>query len=299
MEIRVLKYFLAVAKEGSITRAAKSLHLTQPTLSRQLKELEEELGQQLLIRTNHNVTLTPEGLILRKRAEEVIELLEKTQNEIKTAKDTISGEIYIGSGETEILKYIADVIKEIRQTYPQIIFHLYSGNLEDVTEKLDRGLLDFGVIMAPCDSSKYDNIRMPEKDIWGVVMPKDNLLSKKSSITLDDLENVPLILARKVFRSYSQNNEFYKWFHKKRKKLNIAVTHNLFYNAAVMSERGVGCVLTLNNLANTSKTNNLCFRPLHPVLETGWDIVWKKQQVFSPAAKLFLERLRNNFSMTD
>ncbi len=292
MDIRVLKYFIAIAKEGSITKAANTLHLTQPTLSRQIKDLETELGQQLLIRTNHNVTLTPEGLILRKRAEEAIDLLEKAKNEIKTAKNTISGEIFIGSGETDVIKSIADIIKEIRQEYPKIIFNLYSGNLEDVTEKLDRGLLDFGIIMSPCDILKYDNILLPEKDTWGIVMRKDSHLSVKTSVTLEDLESVPLILARKVFRSYPQNNEFYKWFNEKKEKLEIAATHNLFYNAAVMAERGVGYVLTLNNLVNTSKTGSLCFRPLKPALEVSWDIIWKKNQIFSPAAKLFLEKLQ-------
>ena len=290
--IRVLKYFITVAKEGSITKAANSLHLTQPTLSRQIKEMENELGHQLFIRTNHNVILTPEGLILRKRAEEVIDLLDKAKNEIKTVNKTISGEIFIGSGETNVLKSIADVIKDIRNEYPKIIFHLYSGNLEDVTEKLDRGLLDFGVIMTPCDTSKYDRITLPEKDLWGVVMRKDSPLAIKKVVTLEDLESVPLILARKVFRSYSQNNEFYKWFNEKRDKLEIAATHNLFYNAAVMAERGVGYVLTLNNLVNTSKISSLCFRPLAPSLEVGWDVIWKKNQVFSPAAKLFLEKLQ-------
>ncbi len=296
MDVRVLKYFVTVANQGSITAAANVLHLTQPTLSRQIKDLENELGQQLLIRTNHNIILTPEGMILKKRAEEVIELLDKAKNEIRSVKDNIVGEIFIGSGETDVLRYVGDIINEIRKDYPQIIFHIYSGNLEDVTEKLDRGLLDFGIIMSPSDSLKYDKISLPDKDIWGVVMKKDSPLASKKFVTLEDLEEVPLILARKVFRTYSQNNEFYKWFNEKRDKLEIAATHNLFYNAAVMAERGVGYVLTLNNLTNTSKTSKLCFRPLEPALKAGWDVVWKKNQVFSPAARLFLEKLKKTCS---
>lgn len=297
MDIRILKYFLAIAKEGSITKAANFLHITQPTLSRQIKELEAELGQQLLIRTNHNVTLTPEGIIFRKRAEEVIELIDKAKREINTDNNTIEGEIFIGSGETEILKHVACIIKEIRKKYPKIIFHMHSGNLEDVTEKLDRGLLDFGIVMAPSDLTKYDSVPLPQKDLWGVVMPKDTQLAQKNFVTLQDLENIPLILARKVFRSYSQNNEFYRWFNQKRDKLDIAATHNLFYNAAVLAEAGIGYVLTLDNLANTSKTGKLCFRPIKPKIETGWDIIWKKHQVFSPASKLFLEKITEKFGV--
>lgn len=295
MDIRVLKYFLAIAKEGSITAAANSLHLTQPTLSRQIKELESELGQKLLVRTNHNVLLTPEGVIFRKRAEEVIDLLDKAQGEINSAKDTISGEIYIGSGETDLNKYLADIINKIRSKYPQIVFHMYSGNLEDVTEKLDRGLLDFGIVMSPSDISKYKSVQIPDKDVWGIVMPKADKLASKDYVTLEDIEKFPLILPRKVFRAYAQNNEFYRWFNEKKDKLNIAATHNLFYNAAILAEHGAGYMLTLNNLANTSKTASLCFKPIKPALEAGWDIIWKKNQVFSPACKIFLEYLEKNF----
>lgn len=295
MEIRVLRYFLTVAREGSITGAANYLHLTQPTLSRQLQDLERELGQKLLIRTNHNVTLTPEGMILRKRAEEILDMVDKTEKEFSSIKENISGEIYIGSGETDIIRCIGKVIQEIHSEFPQIIFHMYSGNLEDVTEKLDKGLLDFGIVMQPSDLSKYHRISLPEKDIWGVVMRKDSQLAKKDFVVLKDLENIPLILSRKAFREPVSDNEFYRWFNEKKEKLNIALTHNLFFNAAVMAELGVGYLLTLNNLANTSKNADLCFRPLSPKFEAGWDFIWKKYQVFSPAAKLFLQKIEEKF----
>lgn len=296
MEIRVLRYFLTVAREGSITGAANYLHLTQPTLSRQLQDLERELGQKLLIRTNHSIKLTPEGMILRKRAEEILDMVEKTENEFSSLKQNIAGEIHIGSGETDAFKSVADIIKEIQKNYPNIIFHIYSGILEDVVEKIDNGLLDFGIVMHPEDLSKYNVISLPDKDVWGIVMRKDSALAKKDTITLKDLETLPLILSRKAFRKPTPDNEFFKWFNENKNKLNIAATHTLFYNAAIMVEEGVGYMLTLNNLANTSKTSNLCFRPIEPEISTGWAVIWKKYQVFSPASKIFIETVQNKLN---
>ncbi len=295
MELRVLKYFLAIAKEGSITRAANSLHLTQPTLTRQLQDLEKELKQKLLIRGKYKVTLTPEGMILRKRAEEIVEMVEKTEAEFLSISDTISGDIYIGGGESDSMKYIAEIIKEIQIDFPQIKFHIYSGNAEDVIEKLDKGLLDFGILIHPVDISKYDNITLPEKDLWGVVMRKDSPLAKKKYIELDDLENIPLLNSRQAIRKTSDKNEFIEWFQNRFDKLNTVATFNLVYNAAVMVKAGIGYAITLNKLVDISKESELCFRPLKPKLESRLDIVWKKYQVFSPAAKLFLNKLQEKF----
>ena len=295
MEIRVLKYFLTVARIGSITGAANYLHLTQPTLSRQLKDLEQELGKKLLIRTNHDVSLTPEGMILRKRAEEILNMVEKTENEFSSLRNEITGEIHIGCGETDTLHVVASLIKEIQENYPGIIFHMYSGIFEDVIEKIDNGLLDFGITMQPTDLSKYNAINLPLKDTWGIVMRKDSELASKDFITFEDLEKVPLIFSRKVFRKPTPDNEFFRWFNTNKNKLNIAATHTLFYNAATMVEQGIGYMFTLNNLINTSKNSNLCFRPIKPAMETGWDIIWKKYQVFSPASKLFLEKIQEKF----
>ena len=297
MELRVLKYFLAVAREGSITAAANSLHLTQPTLTRQLQELEKELNQKLLIRGKYKVTLTSEGMILRKRAQEIVELVEKTQAEFLAISDTLKGDVYIGGGETDSMKYIAQIIKDIQNKYPDVKFHLYSGNAEDVIEKLDRGLLDFGILIQPIDLSKYDYITLPEKDVWGVIMRKDNPLSKKSEITLDDVIAMPILASRQMSPKYSKDSGFLDWFGDKYDKLNIAATYNLLYNAAVMVKAGVGNAISLDKLANTSKESELCFRPLAPRLESGLDIVWKKQQVFSPAAKLFLNKLHEKFAI--
>ncbi len=296
MEIRVLRYFLAVAREGSITKAANSLHLTQPTLTRQLQELEKELKQKLLIRGKYKVTLTPEGMILRNRAREIIDLADKTEAEFMAISDTISGDIYIGGGESDSMKYIAEIIKEIQSEFPDIKFHLYSGNAEDVMEKLDRGLLDFGILIQPVDFSKYDHIPLPEKDVWGVIMRKDSPLADKNYIVLDDLINLPLISSRQMSPKYSKDSGFLDWFGDSYNKLNIAATYNLVYNAAVMVKAGVGYAVTLDKLADTSKESDICFKPLSPKLESGLDVVWKKYQVFSPAAKLFFEKLRDKFA---
>lgn len=295
MEFRVLQYFLTVAREGSITGAANYLHLTQPTLSRQLQDLEKELGQKLFNRGQLNISLTPEGMILRKRAEAIIDMVEKTQNEFTSLKNDISGEVHIGAGETETLKSIGDIINDIRSIHSEIIFHMYSGIMEDVLERIDNGLLDFGIVMQPVDLAKYNAINLPEKDVWGVVMRKDSPLVKKEFVTYEDMEKVPLILSRKAFRKPTPDNDFYRWFNKNQSKLDIAATHTLFYNAALMVEQGVGYMFTLDNLANTSQSSNLCFRPIEPAFYCSWALVWKKYQMFSPAAKLFLEKMQEKF----
>lgn len=294
MEIRVLKYFLAVAREGSITKAANSLHLTQPTLTRQLQELEKELRQKLLIRGKYKVSLTPEGIILKKRAEEIIEMVEKTEEEFNSLSEDISGDIYIGSGETDSMKFIAEVMKDLQTNYPKIRFHIYSGNAEDVTEKLDKGLLDFGILIQPIDLSKYDSITLPQKDVWGVIMRKDSPLAKKKVITLKELRSVPIIASRQMSEKYSADSGFLDWFGNEFKNLNIASTYNLIFNAAIMVKAGLGYAVTLDKLINTNDSE-LSFKPLSPKLESGLDIVWKKNQIFSPGAKLFLEKLQNKF----
>lgn len=296
MEIRVLKYFLAVAQEGSITGAANSLHLTQPTLTRQLQDLEKELKQKLLIRGKHKVTLTAEGMILRKRAREIIDMVEKTEAEFQSISDTIQGDIYIGCGETDSMKYIAQIFKEIQEDYPNVKFHIQSGDAEDVTEKLDKGLLDFCLLIQPINIEKYDHITLPAKDTWGVIMRKDSKLAKKEYIELKDLKHLPLITSRQAIKKISSKNHFTDWFKGEFDNLNTVGTSNLVYNAAIMVKAGIGYVITLDKLVNTSKESELCFRPLKPTLESNLDIVWKKYQVFSPAAKLFLNKLQEKFS---
>ena len=291
MELRVLRYFLAVAREGNITAAANFLHLTQPTLSRQIKDLENELGQRLLIRKSHHVVLTPEGMLLRKRAEEIIAMVDKTEAEFISLENTISGDIYIGSGETRAIKTVAEIIKEMRDAYPGIHCHLYSGNAQDVTERLDKGLLDFGILIQPADISKYNYINLPDRDIWGVLMPKDCPLASKKYIEREDLLGVPLLCSRQALSSRMDKNEFTGWFGEDFDKLDIVTTFNLIYNAAIMVEAGAGYAVTIDKLADTSDKSSLCFRPLKPRLESGLNIIWKKYQIFSPAAELFLKKV--------
>lgn len=295
MEIRVLRYFLAIAREGSITNAADFLHVTQPTLSRQIKDLEDELGQKLFNRGSHSMDLTAEGRILRRRAEEIVAMVDKTEAEFSAMEGEISGDIYIGGGETEAVKLIAEIAKELQNDYPNIHYHLYSGNAEDVTERLDKGLLDFGILVQPADISKYDYMNIPAKDVWGVVMRKDSPLAEKESICKDDLLDLPLICSRQAISQERSRNEFADWFGSDFDKLDIVTTFNLFYNAAIMVDAGIGYAITIDKLANTSEESDLCFRPLAPRLEAGLNIIWKKYPVFSAAAEQFLKRLQNSF----
>ena len=296
MEIRVLRYFLAVARERNITGAANYLHLTQPTLSRQIHDLEKELGQQLLIRKSHRVELTPEGVLLRKRAEEIIAMVDKTEAEFASMENTVSGDIYIGSGETQAIRQIAELIKDLGEACPNIHYHLHSGNAEDVTERLDKGLLDFGILIQPADLTKYDYLDLPARDRWGVIMRKDSPLAEKEAIEKNELLEIPLLCSRQVVGSRHSENKFAEWFGTDYEKLNIVATYNLMYNAAILVEAGMGYALTLDKLANTSEDSVLCFRPLRPELESGLNVVWKKYQVFSPAAELFLKTLKERFS---
>lgn len=293
MDIRVLQYFLAVAREESITRAAETLHMTQPPLSRQLKDLEEEVGKQLLIRGSKKVTLTEDGMLLRKRAEEMIALMEKTKSELSSSDENISGEIYMGSGETEAVSTIAKVAENLQKEHPLIRYHIYSGDAEHIVERLDKGLIDFGLLVEPFDNSKYDFIRLPVKDTWGVLMRKDSQLAEKESICAEDLWDKSLIISHQTAIS----NEMIAWLRKDVSQLNIVATYDLLYNASRFVKMGFGYAIALDKLINTSGDSNLCFRPLYPVSEAGLCIVWKKYQVFSRAAGRFIQKLKDEFAL--
>lgn len=292
MEFRVLQYFLAIAKEETISNAAESLHITQPTLSRQMKGLEEQLGKQLFIRGNRKINLTEEGILLRQRAEEIISLVEKTESEIMHSDTTISGDIYIGSGETEGMRILAKVIDTCHKEYPKIKFHLYSGNSQDVVEKIENGLIDFGVLIEPADISKYDFIKIPVKDKWGVLMRKDSPIASLKSITADTLKKLPLICSSQEI----VKNEISGWLNDNYNKLNIVATYNLIYNASLLVEEGSGYALGLDKLINTSGNSKLCFIPLEPKLEVGLTLIWKKYHLFSKAASYFLNQLRKEIN---
>ncbi|MBO1306249.1 LysR family transcriptional regulator [Enterococcus sp. 669A] len=295
MDIRVLKYFLTIAREESMTGAAKFLHVTQPTLSKQIKELEEELGKQLFIRTNYKVKLTDEGMLLRKRAEDILEMVEKTKTEFLTMDDITGGDVYIGGAETDAFKIFSQAASDLQTDYPNMCYHLFSGNSHDVMERLDRGLDDFGIVVDPVDLSKYDYLTLPNKDTWGVIMRKDSPLAAKESIQAADLLDVPIIMSRQASEQSLQKNEFAEWFGKYFEELNIVATFSLSFNPIIMAREGFGYVISFDNMINTMPENNLTFRPLEPKLESGLHIVWKKYQVFSPAAELFLNTIRAKF----
>lgn len=292
MEIRVLKYFLAVAREQNISAAAESLFLSQPTLSRQLKELEEELGKQLFIRGSRKITLTEEGLLLRKRAEEIVELLDKTEKELSNSDEQVSGEIYIGAGETDGLRLIAKAAKELQEQYPQITYRIISGDAVDITERLDKGLIDFALLLEPVDISKYNYLKFPVKDVWGVLMRRDCPLAKKKSISPKDLQDMPLIVSRQAL----DGSELTQWLKNGGEQLNIVSIYNLVYNASLMVDEGLGVALCLDKIINVSGDSSLCFRPLKPRLEVGMSLVWKKYQVFSKATEKFILKMQEDIN---
>lgn len=287
MELRVLQYFLAVAQEQSISAAAQSLHLTQPTLSRQLRELEEALGKQLMIRGSRKITLTEEGMLLRKRAEEILDLVSRTEREVTQSDEAIAGDVYIGTGETDGVRQLARVAKQIQQDYPDVRFHIVSGDAVDVCDRLEKGLLDFGVLLGDIDRTRYNYLPLPMKDTWGVLMRRDSPLAGQQTVSPAQMWDKPLILSRQV----DNKSGLYRWLGKEPTQLNTVATYNLIYNASLMVDEGMGYAFTLDKLVNTIGSN-LCFRPLQPKLELGMHLVWKKSQVFSKAAGLFLDCLQ-------
>lgn len=290
MELRVLRYFLEVAREGNITHAAQRLHISQPTLSKQLKELEGELGKKLFVRGNYNVRLTDEGMLLRKRAEDILDMVGKTEDEFKALGEITGGDVRIGCAESDGMKYLAQRVKSLQERYPRFRLHLYSGNTEDVEERLDRGLLDFAVLAQEVDLSRYNYLEMPDADTWGVVMRKDSHLAKKEAVRMKDLLNLPLICSRQGI-----TEDYPRWFGEKVDTLNIVATFNLSYNAGVLVREGVGYLMTFDKLVNTGSDSELCFRPLVPALETKLYFVWKKYQIFTPVAELLLNEMREHF----
>lgn len=289
MELRVLQYFLAVTREQSISGAAEALHLSQPTLSRQLKDMEDELGKQLMIRGNRKITLTEEGMILRKRAEEILELVQKTEQEITVSDDIIAGDVYIGAGETDAVRLIAKAGKNLQSEYPGIHYHISSGDSTDVLESLDKGLIDFGLLFGTVDTSKYEYLEFPVKDIYGILMRKDSPLAKKGSICPKDLHDKPLIFNRNT----CDGDILTTWLGKNLSELNVAATYNLLFNASLMVDEGLGYAFALDKIINTTGNNNLCFLPCKPQLEVGMNLIWKKYQIFPKAAKIFLEEFEN------
>ncbi len=287
MELRVLRYFLEIAREGNMTKAAERLHVTQPTLSKQIKELELELGKKLFIRGSTNLRLTDEGMLLRKRTEDLISMADKIEREFQTLDEITGGDIYIGCAESYLVKYLARAVSRLNENYANIHYHITSGDTEQVTERLDRGLLDFALIVEPPDLSKYTYFEVPEHDTWGAIMRKDCPLAKKEYIEISDILPYPVFCSEQ-----SAKIDLPRWCKEHIDRLNIMATFNLSGNAAVFAREGLGVVLTFDKLIEISEESDLCFRQIIPALHTKMYVIWKKYQIFTPAAELLLEELK-------
>lgn len=288
MEFRQLRYFLAVAQEQNVTRAAEKLYISQPSLSKQMQNLEQELGQPLFLHTGKKFALTETGMLLKKRAEEMLELYEKTQTELSAPCEEICGDVRIGGGESHAVRTVMRAAKALQDAFPKITFRFYSGDAGDVSEKLEKGILDFGIMVDLSDIRAYNALRLPLSDRWGVLMRRDDTLAQKREITPQDLCGIPLICSR---QSVQNNGTVWKWLADVPQK-NIRAEYNLIYNASLMVEEGIGCAVCLEKLIHTSDDSGLCFRPLSPAVETNLDFVWKKNAVFSAASQAFLDTLR-------
>lgn len=286
MEIRVLRYFLETAREGNMTRAAERLFISQPTMSKQLKELENELGAKLFIRSNYSIRLTEAGMLLRDRAEDILSLVDKTEAEFKSLEETNSGDIFVGAPESEAMSLFAEAVYSLQKNYPKIRCNIYSGNLSDVCERLDKGLLDFAIVMSYVDLSKYNYLELPMKDTWGILMRKDDPLSGKNAFGVSDLDKLPLICSRQWI-----DQESPRWLGSAAKDMNIVATYNLVYNGSVMVKAGMGYAVVLDKLVNTGEDSELVFRPLSSVPQTEMYVIWRKYQTFTPIADLLLQEL--------
>ena len=292
MEIRTLRYFLAVAREENMTRAAETLHVTQPTLSKQLKSLEEELGQKLFTRHSFNIRLTDEGILLRNRAEDLVRMADKIEQEFVSLDDITGGELYFGLAESYQIKFLAQTIREFKKLYPNLHYHITSGDTEQIADKLDKGLLDFLVLAELPDSRRYEYIEFPESDIWGLIVPADDPLSAKKQIRIKDLKNIPLFCSDQAW-----NNDIKKWAGNDFSDLGLEGSFRLAYNGSIFAREGLGYLLTFDKLIDTSTESGLVFIPLYPRLETRLYIAWNRHQAFTPIAERFLNLLKSSFEI--
>ena len=291
MDIRSLRYFLAVAREENMTRAAEQLHVTQPTLSKTLRSLEDELGKKLFIRRSFSIRLTDEGMLLRDRAEDLVAMADKIEQEFMSLDDITGGELYFGLAESYQIRYLAREISRFKAAYPGLNYHITSGDTEQVTEKLDKGLLDFGVICSEIpDTRKYNYITFPRSDIWGAVMADSHPLARKKAITVDDLIGVPLFSSEQ-----SWEREISEWAGVRAGELRLEGSFRLSYNGSMFAREGLGILLTLEHLTDCSEESGLVFRPLSPVKETSFYLIWSKYQTFTPIAERFLAKITKSF----
>ena len=291
MEIRTLRYFLAVAREENMTRAAEQLHVTQPTLSKALKALEDELDKKLFTRHSFSIRLTAEGVLLRNHAEDLVSMADKITQEFVTLDDITGGDIYLGMAESYQIRILARAIKEFRQQYSELHYHITSGDTEQVTEKLDKGLLDFAVLAERPDTGKYDYLVFPQADVWGLVFPADDPLAHKEAITVDDLVGLPLFCSEQ-----SWQNDIPRWCGERIRDLHMEGSFRLSYNGSLFAREGLGYLLTFEHLIDTSADSGLEFRPLSPRLENQLFLISKKSQPSSPIADRFLKHLQVSFT---
>ena len=285
MEIRVLRYFLTVAREESITKAAEVLHITQPTLSRQLSQLEEETGVCLFHRGSRKITLTNEGILLRRRAEEILDLVDKTSQELIEQEGLVEGVVSIGSGELGAMEILAGICGSFREKYPRVRFDMYTATADVVKERMDRGLIDIGLLLLPVDMEKFEFIRMPNRERWAVLMRADDPLAGQGSVTAKQLESRPLILPRRL----NVQSELANWFGDCFENLEIDFTGNLTTNGAVFVQKGCGCAVVIEGSLPFGDQSKVVSRPLSPELSATTVLAWKREQPFSSAVKKFIE----------
>jgi len=295
MEIRVLRYFLTVAREQSITKASEVLHITQPTLSRQLAQMEEELGVKLLERGARKISLTNEGLLLRRRAEEILQLVDKTEQELIEQEEQVEGKIAIGCGEIASVQLLPELFEAFRKKYPRVTFDLYTATADHIKDRMDRGLVDVGLLLEPIDIEKYEYIRLNQKERWVVLMQPGSPLAEKEAVTAEDLAALPLILPRRL----SVQSEVANWFGDSFDKLNVLFTSNLSSNASVMVEHGLACSIAIEGLIPRWDQTKVTYRPIDPPLTATSVLAWKRGQPFSVAAAKFIAFAKCFLSMAN
>ena len=293
MEIRTLRYFLAAAREENMTRAAELLHVTQPTLSRALRSLEDELGKKLFTRHSFNISLTEEGVLLRDRAEDLITMADKIEKEFLSLDDITGGELYLGLAESYQIRYLARELRALKSSYPGLRYHITSGDTEQVTEKLDKGLLDFAVLCDEPDEKKYEALLFPEGDLWGLILPGKDALAKKETIRVEDLVGLPLFASEQGWEG-----DIRRWAGERFGQLRLEGSFRLSYNASLFVREGLGYQLSFQHLVDTSPESGLVFRPLSPRVEVKLYLIWNKYQTFTPIAERFLRQLRRSFETT-
>lgn len=287
MELRVLRYFLTAVQEGNITRAADILHVTQPTLSRQLIELEKELGTTLLIRGKRSLTLTDDGMLFRQQAEEIVALADKAEHIFLDKADTVSGVISLGATEAVGGRVLAKYMKKFLERYPKVKLDLYNEMADNIKEKIEKGLLDLGLLLEPVDTTKYEFMRLTKKETWGVLVRRDHPLAEKEEIYVEDLRNCPLMLPKRE----NARNKVLNWLGCEENALHVPVYYNLLSNTALLVEAGIGCAVCLDGALSINSSPDICFRPVLPDFTTRSVLLWKKNHLLHPAASLFIQMI--------